>query len=108
MTMVIPKHLQSLLWSTNADRLDHKKDKAYIIHQVLIYGTLADIRWLFQTYPKQEIIRVFLTVPYKNYPRAVFHFIKNYILKLKDQTVDEELYITSIHGSVRPRTAERL
>lgn len=108
MTMVIPKHLQSLFWSTNADRLDQEKDKAYIIHQVLIYGTLADIRWLFQTYPKPEIIRVFLTTPYKNYPRAVFHFIKNYILKLKDQTVDEELYVTSIHGSVRPRAAERL
>ena len=105
---IIPKHLQSVLWSTDVQKLDSEKDKTYIIHQVLIYGTLEDIRWLFQTYSKQEIRTVFLTVPYKNYPRVVFHFIKNYILNLKAQTIDEDLYVTSIHGSVRPRTAKSL
>jgi len=106
--MKIPKKLQSVLWSTNVDLLNQKKDKGYIIHQILIYGQIKDLEWLFNHYSKDEIINVFLHIPYKNYPRSIYFFVKNYILGLKDRRLDENLYVTSISGKVRPRATARL
>ena len=100
----VPKRLQSILWSTDVHSLDLESDKNYIIHQVLIYGTLEEIRWLFNTYSKREIINVFLSKPNKIYPRAVFYFIKNFILGLKSRELQEEKYVTSISGPIRPRS----
>lgn len=101
----IPKSLQSILWSTDINLLDLEKHRGYIIHQLLLYGTFEDIKWLFKTYSKKEIIATFLTHPSKNYPREVFYFVKNYVLSLKNKKIDEDKYVTSISGSVRPRTA---
>ncbi len=105
--MKIPKKLQPVLWSTNVNLLDSERDKYYIIHQVLIYGTFEDLKWLFEHYERQEIINVFLNKPYKNYPRNVFYFVKNYILDCENSRIDEDDYVTSIHGPVRPRASNR-
>lgn len=104
----VPPKLQSVLWSTDVNLLDIEKDKGYIIHQVLIYGTLKEIKWLFRTYSKKEIIEVFVKRPSKIYPKEVFYFVKNFILSLKNINLSEEKYVTSISGSVRPRSAENL
>ena len=101
----IPKRLQSVLWSTDVNLLNLKKHQGYIIHQILLYGTFSDIRWLFDTYSKKEIITTFLTRPSKNYPREVFNFVKNYILSLKNKKIVEDKYVTSVSHPVRPRTA---
>lgn len=101
--MKLPKKLQSVLWSVNIDHLDLEKDKYYIIHQVLIYGSLNDLKWLFAAYTRSEIIETFL-IPYKNYPRPIFYFVKNYILGLKKTNFNEDDYVTSIHGPIRQRT----
>lgn len=101
--MKLPKTLQSVLWSVNINQLDVERDKYYIIHQVFIYGDFTDLKWLFNTYSKKELIETFL-VPYKNYPRTVFYFVKNFILGLKNILLDEDDYVTSIHGPVRQRT----
>lgn len=105
--MKIPHKLQPVLWSTNVDLLDSEKDKEYIIHQLLIYGTFEDLKWLFDTYTKKELINVFIHNPYKNYPRNVFYFVKNYILDCENSDLDEDNYVTSIHGPVRPRASNR-
>ena len=102
--MKIPKKLQPVLWSTDVKLLDVNRDKGYIIHQILIYGTFEEIRWLFNTYSKREIINVFLHNPNKIYPRAVFYFIKNFILGLKSRELQEEKYVTAISGPIRPRS----
>lgn len=102
MSRKIPKRLQSILWSVDTDQLGIRKDKHYIIHQILIYGNTDELRWLFKTYSKAEIIKVFL-FPYKNYPRETFYFTKNYILNLKDKNLNEDAYVTSIHGPVKLR-----
>lgn len=104
----IPKNLQSVLWSTDVDLLDLEKDKSYIIHQILLYGTFDEIRWLFRTYPKKVILNVFLEYPRQIYPKEVFRFVKNYILSLKRIKLAEEKYVTSISGPVRSRTAGSL
>ena len=94
--MKIPKHLQSVLWSTDVSLLDTKRDKNYIIHQILSYGRLEDIRWLLQTYTKKDIISVFANIPYKDYDAARFFFVKNHLLNLKHQLLDEMLYVKNI------------
>ena len=103
-----PKSLQGILWSTDVDRLDLEKDKHYIIHQVLIYGDLSELSWLFDTYSKEEVVRVFLSGPAKLYPKEVYHFVKNYLLGLRNRDLDEQDYVTSFIGPVRQRTADRL
>jgi len=103
----VPKKLQGVLWSVNVSRLDLEKDKHYIIHQILIYGGFKEIKWLFKTYLRKEIVNVFLE-PYKNYPEKTFYFAKNYLLGLKNISLDNNDYVTSISGSVRPRTSGSL
>lgn len=104
----VPQRLQSVLWSTDVKLLDIEKDKGYIIHQVLIYGTFREIKWLFQTYSKKEIIDVFVKSPSKNYPKEVYYFIKNYLLNLKNISLSEDNYVTSILGPIRQRAADNL
>lgn len=104
----IPSSLQSILWSVDVKHLEPDRDKGYIIHQVLNYGSFVDLRWLLQTYSKNDIIDVFVNQPSKTYPKPVFQFVKNYILGLKNRSLDENAYITSIHGPVRPRAVESL
>ena len=99
----IPKRLQAVLWSCDIKDLDPERDKRYIIHQVLRYGTLNDINWLFHTYSREKVRNVFLKHPSKNYGKESLYFIKDYILGLKNQELDQDSYVTSIHGPVRPR-----
>ena len=104
-TIKIPKRLQAVLWSADISKLNIEKHKDYITHQVLIYGSFSDIRWLFKTYSKKEIANTFVNQPSKNYPREVFHFIKNHLLMLKDLNLNEDNYVTSILGPVRQRAS---
>lgn len=103
MKNAIPKKLQPILWSTNIKLLDIERDKGYIIHQVLLYGTFEELQWLFKAYSKKEIIDVFINKPQKLYPRSMFYFVKNFILQLKDKSLSEGEYVTSISGKIIPR-----
>ncbi|MBI3576991.1 hypothetical protein HY086_03065 [Candidatus Gottesmanbacteria bacterium] len=103
-----PKKLQAILWSADVSHLDLEKDKWYVVHQLLIYGTLTEIKWLFHTYGVKEVVRVFVTQPARLYSKKVFHFIKNYVLPLRDTKLYEEDYVTSIYGPIRQRTQGRV
>lgn len=96
----IPSEFQGILWSANVKDLDLKEDKDYIIHQVLMYGSLEQIRWLFRTYKKEEIKKVFVENPIPIYTKPIFYFIKNIILNLK-RKLDEKKYIKNIIGPLR-------
>lgn len=72
----IPISLQGVFWSVDTTQLDTQKNKSYIIHQILAFGTLDDIRWLFKTYDRSTITDVFLRQPMKLYTPAAFHFSK--------------------------------
>ncbi len=78
----IPKELQPILWSVNVKNLDLKKDKIYIIHQILTYGRWEDIKWLFHIYPKEIIKEVFISYPQKIYTPSAFNFVKNILLEI--------------------------
>ncbi|MBM3208889.1 hypothetical protein FJZ40_01155 [Candidatus Shapirobacteria bacterium] len=97
----IPKKLQGVLWSVDVNHLDLEKDKGYIIHQIFSYGRLEEIAWLFKIFPKAEIIKIFTTHPYKDYEASRFNFVKNYLLNLKNQQLDERHYVKNIPRDLR-------
>jgi len=91
----IPDSLQAILWSKNIKDIDCCSDKVYIIHQVLAYGDMEEIRWLFTVYPKDEIRGVFISYPYRIYTRPVYFFIKDFILNIK-KDMNEKEYLKNI------------
>lgn len=72
----IPKSLQGVLWSADVKKLDLKKDAPYIINQILSYGTIEEMRWLFKTYKKPTVRKVFLDQPMKVYSSSAFQLSK--------------------------------
>ncbi len=99
----IPERLQAVLWSANIHHLDIKRDKGYIVHQVFAYGRMEDIIWLLQVYTRDDLRKVFTTVPYKDYDRSRFYFIKNFILNLETVHLDERLYVRNIPRNIEQR-----
>mgnify|MGYP001570927402 CR=1 FL=1 len=93
----IPPSLQGVLWSKTVNQLDLAKDKSYVIHQILRFGSLSDIRWLFDTYPAQVIKQEFIRHPQPIYSKPALNFIKNTILNLGHKQVDESRYLQSFY-----------
>lgn len=91
---IIPENLKGILWSKNINNVDLENDKIYIIHQVLSFGDIDEIRWLFKNYSLDEINTVFINAPKRIYTRPIFLFIKDYILKIKTW-LDENKYVKS-------------
>ena len=90
----MPENLKGILWSKNINNLNLENDKIYIIHQVLAFGDIDEIRWLFKNYSPDEINSVFVNIPKRIYTRPIFLFIKDYILKIKTE-LDENKYVKS-------------
>lgn len=99
--VTIPPSLQPILWSADIKNLNLEKDKGYIIHQIFAYGKIEDILWVFQTYSKKEILKIFTTTPFKDYRAPRFSFVKNFILGLKDHHMNELLYVKNIPRDIR-------
>lgn len=103
-----PKSLQGTLWSSNVEQLDLEKNKAYIIHQVLTFGSMEQLMWLFKTYTKQKIADTFVHQPMKMYPKHIYWFTKNHLLALQNTQLDEQNYVTALFGPTRPRATTSL
>jgi len=89
----IPSSFQPFLWSKSIDKLDRERDKIYIIHQILSYGDLKELKWLFRIYSRKEVREVFTKYPKKIYQPSVFYFIKDFILGFKNRRLKEEDYV---------------
>jgi uncharacterized protein (DUF2225 family) len=100
LTRDIPKDLQGILWSVNVSNLDLKRDKNYITHQILAYGSISQINWLFKIYGKEEVKKQFLKVPQNVYNPSSLFFVKNIILGLKNVSINKEKYVKNILGGV--------
>lgn len=92
----VPKHLQGILWSKDVKEIDPEKDRVYLIHQVLRYGDLDDIDWLFRQYEQEQVKRVFLESPLPIYSRSSLNFVKNYLLGLTGLPLDQKAYVKSL------------
>lgn len=89
----IPRTFQPFLWSKNVGKMDRDRDKIYIIHQILSYGDLKELRRLFRIYDRKEVGEVFIKFPKKIYQPSVFYFVKNFILELKNRKLKEGDYV---------------
>jgi len=89
---LISEKLQPILWSKNINNLDLEIDKIYIVHQVLAYGSMDDIKIIQKIYSEKEIKNIFINFPKKIYTKPVFLFIKNFLLNINDE-LNEKDYI---------------
>lgn len=94
---MVPKRLQAVLWSAGTKHLDLVKDRHYIIHQILAYGSWEDIKWLYKSYDQETIKTEFTNHPEKDYRSATFNFVKNYLLRLEYLDIDQSKYDPNTH-----------
>jgi len=97
----VPKRLQPILWSVDVKNLDLEKDKVYIINQILGYGGMETLSWLFKSYPKKVIKQIFINKPLKVYTTAAFNFTKEILLEIKDKKLDPYKYDISLPRIIR-------
>lgn len=97
-----PKKLQGVLWSSPVNRLDLWEHEAYIVHQVLAFGTWSEWQWLFDTYTREEIKRTFIEEPAKEYTRPAFNFVKNILLQLKSPSPPPNKYVKDLPRDISP------
>lgn len=89
----IPKKMQWLLWSYPVEDLDFKKDKEYIILQVLNYGTWEDLQWLFKIYSEREIKNVIKKPGRGLWFKDVLNFWQLMLkLKFKKKTLEKAIF----------------
>ena len=98
--IILPEKLKAILWSKNIKALNPETDKVYIIHQVLSYGDIGEIKLLLKIYSLKEIKDIFLNFPKKIYTKPVFLFVKNYLLKINKE-LDEKYYVKSFSKCVK-------
>lgn len=78
-------------------KLDLEKDRAYIVNQVLSYGTLDEISWLMKTYGRNVVKQVFLEQPMKVYTKQCFTLMKNVLFDLQQIHIPEEKYVQAFY-----------
>ena len=54
--MNLPQSVKNTLWSYDISQIDIQKDKNIIIFNILNFGTIESIKWLYRTYTKEDII----------------------------------------------------
>lgn len=93
---MVPKRLQAVLWSVKTKNLDLYRDEGYIVNQVLSLGSLENLKWLFKTYGKNRIKKVFLTKPQKVYQPENLNFVRRFLLGLNSQNAPDYKYDQTI------------
>lgn len=83
-------------WYTNT--ID--KESPDTIHQILVFGTLDEIRSLKKSVGERRLKELFLRHPKKIYTMPAFNFIKNFILHI-NTSVDEQKYLKYTPRSTR-------
>lgn len=81
-----------------SDNVDIKSPDT--IHQILMFGTLEDIKELKKKLGEKSIRELFLEFPKKIYTAPAFNFIKNFILHI-NISVDEQKYLKFTPRNIR-------
>jgi len=89
----LPIFLKSYFWSVDFKKLNINKDKEYIIHQILCFGDLKAIKWLFGFYGEITIKRFFTNTPVKIYRASTFNWVKNVLLGLENKNLNINRYV---------------
>ncbi|OGH11882.1 MAG: hypothetical protein A2857_02155 [Candidatus Levybacteria bacterium RIFCSPHIGHO2_01_FULL_36_15] len=62
------------------------------VHQILMFGTLEEIKFLKKTIGENILKKIFLAYPKKIYTASALNFIKNFILHIR-VSIDEHRYL---------------
>jgi len=71
-----------------------------VIHQILMYGTLFEIKSLIKKLGENTVKELFLEYPKKIYTAQALNFIKKNILHL-GSSIDEQKYLKSTPRNIR-------
>ncbi len=97
----LPKNLRGILWSRDINEIDLKKDKSYIIHQILAYGGWEHLTWLTQNYDKNQIREVFIKHPEKDYSERSFNFVQKVLLNIPNSSINKHDYVKTFPRIIR-------
>jgi hypothetical protein len=50
--------LSSLLWDTDMDKIDLRKNKRAIIERILVYGRTEHVQWMLNKYEEKDLIDI--------------------------------------------------
>lgn len=92
----LPKWLQSVLWSYDISEMDIKTDKDLIIQQVLNYGTMEEIQWLFKVYTLRDIKNVLNNPSRGSWDSRVLNYWTK-IFKIKTHPIVYEMAIKNLN-----------
>lgn len=53
----LPEFLRPLFWDVDFDQLRIPGHERYIIERILELGDVAEVRWMFQTFPRDLILQ---------------------------------------------------
>jgi hypothetical protein len=95
-TSPIPLSFRAFLWSVDISKLDLHKHRRYIIHQLLSYGDLDAFAWLKKNYSLPTVQEVFINSPEKVYTERSFSFVTKMLLRLHQQDVAKEKYVSVV------------
>ena len=95
-----PKSLQAVLKSAAVEDLDLQKNKAYIVHQILAFGTWEQIAWLLNYYGADVVRDTFQKQPMKFYSPEAFHF-SQLILEAPDTLTHQNRYDQTLPRNIR-------
>ncbi|MDO8610060.1 MAG: hypothetical protein Q7R95_05900 [bacterium] len=59
----LPQSVKAVLWSYKLDRIETHKHKKIIVSQVLNFGSIEAIEWLFKQYGFAEVAKEANTIP---------------------------------------------
>lgn len=73
---MIPKKIKQFLWSYDIKKIDLKDDSNVIIFNILNYGDIFSIRWLFNNYEKKDIVNAANLFPESSWNKKSVNFWK--------------------------------
>ncbi len=86
----MPTELKKYFWDTDFERLDLQKNKEYIISRLYCYGDLKAIRWVNNTYSREDIKKVAIK------RRDLKPIVANYLRQQFDLEKEEMAYYRTV------------
>ena len=88
----MPEELKKYFWDTKFEKLDIRKNKRYIISRLYCYGDLKAIKWIKETYSKEDIKEVAIK------SRDLKPLVANYLRQQFNLKKEEMAYYRAVQG----------
>ena len=88
----MPIDLKKYFWDTQFEKLDLRRNKRYIISRLYCYGDLKAIKWIKETYSKEDIEEVAMK------SRDLKPLVANYLRQQFNLKKEEMAYYRAIQG----------